>query len=398
MLLCCCTEDGKQKAAADPKPLASLLNKVKSFEGIQLCATAACIALAINIILAVVAFARGYSHSSGSDFVTVLLYEGKCSKTKNWSTGFPLLMNTLGTVILGSSNYCAQFLAAPTREDVDRAHARGSWLDIGVPSIRNIRALGKKKKAMWVILMLSTIPIHALFVLHLRSFYQRCSLQVWPCSCFFSYNSVVLNAESSNEYDIFIAPANYNGSYPLDPTKVASQYIESHMNQSLARFNSVVANGDFEVLTVEQCVNRFAVDFLTGQQTVVVLSNSLTWNDQYPIKFTGQGNSPSSYDLVLTDSPMLWMSLSNYTRACTKEIVQSQITNWQVTDTRWKGPKWAVSVPTDNGTTNYTKKSYSGCSLTSTSECSDLEHLENLAWLDVPPRTQLFKKYLDISD
>lgn len=170
------------------------------------------------------------------------------------------------------------------------------------------------------------------------------------------------------------------------------------MNQSLARFNSVVADGDFEVLTVEQCVNRFAVDFLTGQQTVVVLSNSLTWNDQYPIKFTGQGNSPSSYDLVLTDSPMLWMCLSNYTRACTKEIVQSQITNWQVTDTRWEGPKWAVSVPTDNGTTTYTKKSYSGCSLTSTSECSDLEHLENLAWLDVPPTGQLFQKYLDISD
>ncbi|OKP11571.1 hypothetical protein PENSUB_2873 [Penicillium subrubescens] len=40
---------------------------------IQLCATAACIALAINVILAAVAFAHGYSQKHESDFVTVVL-------------------------------------------------------------------------------------------------------------------------------------------------------------------------------------------------------------------------------------------------------------------------------------------------------------------------------------
>jgi hypothetical protein len=148
----------------DSKRETSILQKVKSFEGIQLCATAACLALAINVILAVVAFARGYSQNNESAFVTVVLYEGRCSEAKNWSTGLHLLINALGTVILGSSNYCAQFLAAPTREDVDKAHARGSWLDIGVPSVRNIRAVGAKRKTVWAILMVSTIPIHALFV------------------------------------------------------------------------------------------------------------------------------------------------------------------------------------------------------------------------------------------
>jgi hypothetical protein len=155
---------GNTDTEGESKAQKSIFQRVKSFEGIQLCATVACIALAINTVLAAIAFARGYSQSTHSGFVTVLLYEGKCSKTKNWSTGLHLLINALGTVILGSSNYCAQFLAAPTREDVNRAHARGSWLDIGVPSVRNIRALGAKRKAIWAILMLSTVPIHALLV------------------------------------------------------------------------------------------------------------------------------------------------------------------------------------------------------------------------------------------
>lgn len=119
----------------DSKRQTSMLRRVKSFEGIQLCTTAACLALAINVTLAIVAFARAYSQNNERDFVTVVLYEGRFPKPKNWSTGLHLLINALGTVILGSSNYCAQFLAAPTREDLDRAHVRGSWLDIGVPSV-----------------------------------------------------------------------------------------------------------------------------------------------------------------------------------------------------------------------------------------------------------------------
>jgi hypothetical protein len=210
----------------------------------------------------------------------------------------------------------------------------------------------------------------------------------------------VLNAESSNGYDVFIAPADYNGSNPLDPTKVAAQCIESHVNGSLAKFNSAVAYGDFEVLTTEQCLNKFAVDFLTGEQTVVVLSNNLTWDVQYPIRFTGQGNSPSSYnnDLITVDSPILWMCSGDYRTSCRKSSIQSQLPSWQVAETRWEGPKWAITFPTDNGSTTITEKeSNHECSPSSTG-CEDLNHLQNLAWGDVPPTAQLFQKYLDISN
>ena len=30
----------------------------------------------------------------------------------------------------------------PTRKEIDRAHAKGDWLDIGIPSVRNIMGKG----------------------------------------------------------------------------------------------------------------------------------------------------------------------------------------------------------------------------------------------------------------
>jgi hypothetical protein len=128
------------------------------------------------------------------------------------------------------------------------------------------------------------------------------------------------------------------------------------------------------------------------------MTNNLTWDMEYPIKFAGQGNSPSSYDLILADSPILWMCSWNYTRACTKNLVQAELPNWQVADTRWEGPKWTVTAPTDNGTTTIMKSPFKGCSTLPTPECKDLYHLQQLALFDVPPTSQLFQKYLNISD
>lgn len=149
--------------------LKSFVVRLKAYKGIQLCAIVATVVLSLNFILAVVAFSIGYSNSSGGGFLTVPLYVGSCSTTRNWSSGLHLLINGLGTLILSTSNYCAQYLAAPTREDIDKAHARGSWLDIGVPSLSNILTLETRKRTLWVLLMVSTIPIHMLFVTFSRA-------------------------------------------------------------------------------------------------------------------------------------------------------------------------------------------------------------------------------------
>lgn len=98
----------------------------------------------------------------GSQDGVGLIYEGDCNTVKKLSLWIHLLINLLGTGMLSASNYCMQLQAAPTRANVDKAHAKGTWLDIGVPSLRNLRHLGRKRILTWLLLALSSVPIHLL--------------------------------------------------------------------------------------------------------------------------------------------------------------------------------------------------------------------------------------------
>lgn len=72
------------------------------------------------------------------------------------------VVNVLSTLLLGASNYCMQILVAPTRQEVDHAHAHAqkSWLDIGIPSVRNFKGIDWKRCAGWIILALSSSTLH----------------------------------------------------------------------------------------------------------------------------------------------------------------------------------------------------------------------------------------------
>ncbi|KAF4892242.1 hypothetical protein CGCF415_v009313 [Colletotrichum fructicola] len=87
-------------------------------------------------------------------------YESDCrhDNTKNMNTLLHLLINALSTVVLASSNFFMQVLNAPSRREVDAVHARGKWLDIGIPSWRNAFFLSRFKLAAWISLGLTSSP------------------------------------------------------------------------------------------------------------------------------------------------------------------------------------------------------------------------------------------------
>ena len=94
----------------------------------------AIVVLLINVLLCIVASAK---HNVAGTFAT--LQDGDCSETKRLDLWLHLLINILSTLLLGASNYSMQCLSAPTRQDLDQAHRNDSWMDIGVPSMRNLR-------------------------------------------------------------------------------------------------------------------------------------------------------------------------------------------------------------------------------------------------------------------
>jgi len=94
----------------------------------------------------------------------VTLYTGDCTVSKRLDAGLHLLINILSTLLLSASNLCLQLMVAPTRMEINRAHSQNRWLDIGVPSWRNMRNLSVPSIIIWLAMALSSIPIHFLYV------------------------------------------------------------------------------------------------------------------------------------------------------------------------------------------------------------------------------------------
>ena len=90
------------------------------------------------------------------------LYEGDCNTVKRWDTAIHLILNLLGVAVLGASNFIIQCITSPTRNDIDKAHAKREVLVIGIPSVKNLRYMSWSKVCLWFFLMLTTLPLHLL--------------------------------------------------------------------------------------------------------------------------------------------------------------------------------------------------------------------------------------------
>lgn len=130
-------------------------------------------------------------------------YTGDCFKAECISTGMHLVIDVLSALLLRVSNMCMQLLAVSTRPEIHRAHNGFYWLDIRVPSSRNLKYISRERLTVWVILGLSSIPLRFLLVndvlraTRIRSArladYRRYNLAVFPtlASNSFSWVAVI---------------------------------------------------------------------------------------------------------------------------------------------------------------------------------------------------------------
>lgn len=144
-----------------------------------------------NIIVTVIAAAIARRENGHASAISVIR-KGTCDDIEHTGLAIHLVINVVSTLLLGASNYCMQCLSAPTREDVDRAHQKGTWLDIGVPSLRNLRFIKQGNLVYWMLLGLSSIPLHLL------------------------YNSTFFVSLNNNGYDIYYASSEFPSGAPFE--------------------------------------------------------------------------------------------------------------------------------------------------------------------------------------
>jgi hypothetical protein len=90
-------------------------------------------------------------------------YTADCSTTNALNLVVHLLLNILSTMILSSSNFFMQILNAPSRDEVNRNHAKNRSVEIGVPSLRNAFLLRRFKTVAWLVLAATSLPVHLFF-------------------------------------------------------------------------------------------------------------------------------------------------------------------------------------------------------------------------------------------
>lgn len=69
----------------------------------------------------------------------------------------------MSTLLLSASNYLVQVLAAPNREEIDRAHTHRQWLHITIPNVRKLRYIRSGRAIIYSFLFLSPVLLHLFF-------------------------------------------------------------------------------------------------------------------------------------------------------------------------------------------------------------------------------------------
>lgn len=80
-----------------------------------------------------------------------------CSEAATLKWGVSALINVAVVILLVGANYVFQVLSSPTRSEIAVAHGKRKWLEIGVPSVRNFRHIGKGRAALAVVLLVVAV-------------------------------------------------------------------------------------------------------------------------------------------------------------------------------------------------------------------------------------------------
>lgn len=90
------------------------------------------------------------------------VYSGSCARARRIHFGLQALVGVFAVALLAAANYAFQVLSSPTRLEVALAHEKRRWLDIGVPSVRNLRFISRLRVLMIVGVLLVSFTIHLL--------------------------------------------------------------------------------------------------------------------------------------------------------------------------------------------------------------------------------------------
>lgn len=92
------------------------------------------------------------------------IFTGACSTARNINWGLHVLINVAVVVIIVGANYGFQVLSSPKRSEISAAHESRTWLEIGVPSLRNFKHIGRARAILAIVLLGLAVAAQIMYV------------------------------------------------------------------------------------------------------------------------------------------------------------------------------------------------------------------------------------------
>ncbi|KAH7137920.1 hypothetical protein B0J11DRAFT_500177 [Dendryphion nanum] len=291
------------------------------------------VVLLINIIL----LAKSIGRERGLTATYGQYFEGDCDKVKEYNMWLHLGINIVSTILLGASNYCAQILVAPTRREVDTAHAKGDWFDIGVHSFRNVCRIPWKRRVVWAFLVVSSILLHLM------------------------WNSAIFSASPVSLYSI--------GMVTNDFANDTKPWIFSETYPWFQNLNAMRANiSRLERLNGTECMERY-VDAIYGMKDLIVVAANITMHDGFakPPNVNDSSLVDLRVSLFKSEWPLAnaWVCSAFWNpphwlpdKVCNKDFMKTHAREWTYRQLIFRETNRGQEHPADYAHSNYFKIDY----------------------------------------
>lgn len=278
-----------------------------------------------------------------------VIYSGGCADNKigRLNTLLHLLINILSSLVLASSNFFMQVLNAPSREELDNAHEKGTSLDVGVSSPGNFFKVSLFKKTMWILFFLSSIPIHVLFNSSIFVTDNRGSE-----FSYFVFDESVLSGGAAFDPGTSLAVTALDddntdaGNYNFDTKswkdwahldKAMQQYsknIRLDKSRNIDTTVEEIQNGGWHKLSKSDCISLYNTSSCSGLQAyrnvAMILRGTTGWNRSQVWDLTT--NESSFWDTYVPKdvNNSLWFSYpSNYSAiSCSMKLIPEDVRDY----------------------------------------------------------------------
>ncbi|KAF9696725.1 hypothetical protein EKO04_005443 [Ascochyta lentis] len=204
---------------------------------------------------------------------TGLIRTSNCNEVGKMETGIKVGLNIISTLILGASTYAMQGTTAPTREEVDCAHAKGKWLEIGTQSWRNLIYVSKRHASIWSVLAVTSLLLHLVFNAVFFTTTETYQYAVAVVDHDFLHNTA-FQATSENssptlpQFEPFVWNGHCNGNdcfWDINNDTLVLDVLHDVRNPSRTQA--------YKRLGSSECIESYTEGFMQKYSDVVVVSN-----------------------------------------------------------------------------------------------------------------------------